>query len=137
MKASKINTIALLLTVLAFPLLSLGSTSPESEKEEIIAKARKLVKEANPNDWFVYAVAAEKCIRISANLEEAESWIERSLDIKETGYNLSIQGDLYLQKGDYKLAIESFERSLQIGSLQEEGFDPAKIQAKIMQVRRI
>lgn len=135
MKASKFAPIIFLFSVLLAPFIA--SANPSNEKEDIIEQARKLVKEAKPNDWFSYALAADKCIRIGENLEEAEKWLQSSLDIKETGYNLSIQGDFYLKKGDVSLAIESYERSLHLGSLNEEGFDPAKVQAKIMQARRI
>ena len=137
MKTTKLLLPLLLFSVTFSSAFALGSGGPGKEKDKIISQARKLAKEADQGDWFSYALAADKCIRIGENLEEARKWIEQSTSIKETGYNLSIEGDFFMKKGDLFRAIESYERSLAIGSLNEEGFDPAKVQTKLMRARRI
>ncbi len=84
-------TTCLTLAIVLAPLLSHAADSDKG-----LEKIKTEVREAAPDDWETLALAAEKCILRNTNLQEARSWLERSLQIKETSTALEIMGDYYL-----------------------------------------
>jgi hypothetical protein len=125
----------------AFLALLLGSIStvalanPISAKEEktdkITLKTREAVSKASPDDWYTLAQAAEKCISKGVNLNEASQWLERSLEIKETSYNLCVKGDYYLANHLPEKALDYYVRGIKVGKEENDEFDVTAVQKKI------
>ena len=69
------------------------------------------------------------------NLREAADWIDQSLSIKETSYNLEVKGDYYFASNLHDEALTYYVRSMIKGMEETPGFDTRDIQAKIVKVR--
>ena len=100
--------------------------------DRIVRQAQQEVATAAADDWRTLAVAAEKCLSKGINVEEATDWLHRSLDIKETSYNLKLQGDVYARNGLAEAALESYSRSIRIGKLTDTDYADLATQHKIV-----
>ena len=100
--------------------------------DRIIRQAQQEVATAAADDWRTLAVAAKKCLNKGVNVEEATAWLHRSLAIKETRYNLIIQGDVYAGNGLAEAALESYSRSIRVGKLTDPGYTDLATQRKIV-----
>ncbi len=94
---------------------SVYATPMGIENNRTAEKARQAVEEAAPDDWYTYALSAEKCIRKKVNLKEAKGWLDRSLEIKENTYNLAVMGDYYDLNNLPEKALEYYVKSLSLG----------------------
>jgi len=97
-------------------------------------KARQTVEQASPEDWLALAQSAEMCFKKNVNLKEAAEWIDRSIAIKETSFNLEVKGDYYLVSNLPDKALEYYVLSLQKGQGEGASFDSEKIQGKIVNI---
>ena len=114
-------------------LLSSQVSLASGISEKIVEKARYAVEQAAPDDWYTLAESAEKCIRKGVNLKEAVAWLEESLAIRRTAYNLEIQGD-YFAKSQLPLkAVNAYAESFRLGVLHQEDYSDSNISEKIKQ----
>ena len=90
--------------------------------EKVVEKARYAVEQAAPHDWETLAKSAEKCIRRGVNLKEAVAWLEQSVEIKRTSYNLEVLGDYYAKNHLPKKAIGAYAESFRRGILTDERY---------------
>ena len=90
--------------------------------EKVVEKARYAVEQAAPHDWETLAKSAEKCIRRGINLKEAVAWLEQSVEIKRTSYNLEVLGDYYAKNHLPKKAINVYAESFRRGILTNEHY---------------
>ena len=109
--------------------------APGTAENKTVEKARLAVEEAAPDDWHTYAESAEKCMRKKVNLKEAKVWLDKSLNIKETPYNLAIMGDYYNMNDLPEKALEYYVKSLRVGLEQDIHYEDAVTHAKMMKVR--
>ena len=122
-----ILALAVLINVNAFAAVKIDKTTE---------KAREAVEAASPDDWHTYAEAAEKCIKKEVNLKEAAEWIKKSVDIKETPYNLRVLGDYYVMNNLPEKAVEAYSKSIRIGKLEDEKYSDKATQDKIVKLVR-
>ena len=94
MKSLKIVVAALLITFLGTSFTYAGVNLDDKDSKSVI-KARKAAENAAPDDWTTFAQSAALCIRKNTNMKEASQWIDKSLEIQETQYNLEVKGDYY------------------------------------------
>lgn len=129
----------LTMLALAAIFISTGAFSmPKStENNKTVEKARDAVEEAAPDDWYTYASSAEKCIRKKVNLKEAKAWLERSLEIKETTYNLAVMGDYYNMNRIPEKALKYYVKSLRLGLEQDINYKDPVTHDKMMKVRSV
>lgn len=90
--------------------------------EKVVKKARYAVEQAAPHDWHTLAQSAEKCIRRGVNLKEAVAWLEQSIQIERTPYNLEIQGDYFAKNQLPKEAIRAYSESFRRGILADANY---------------
>lgn len=110
----------------------------EGPKEtKAVQKAREMVEEAGYHDWMTLAKAAEKCLAVDQNLKEAYGWLEKSLEINETVYNLTLQGDYFLKNDLPRKAMNSYLKALDMGRRNIEDFDARELELKVWKVRNI
>ena len=104
-------------------------------KDKVLNKARKAVAGNYDNSWKVFAQSASMIIEQEVALEEAKEWLEASLQIQKTPFNLEVMGDYYFATGDKESAIEYYYESLLL--LKETALDPdtGNLQAKIWNAR--
>ncbi len=113
----KTSFIKLVISLVGFSLMAFVSNaatdSPSPDK--VIEQARTLVKNAAPHDWKTYADAAKKCIKSKVNYTEALEWLEKSISIKETAYNLEIKGDYWAANQLPTQAVEAYSQAVNVG----------------------
>lgn len=113
-----------------FSVAFLAWNAHATNDDKLIEKARTAVAIAEPGDWFTLASWAEKCIKKGVNLKEAGEWVEKSIAIRETAFNVSVKGDYYVAIKENEKALEAYLRSLELVSAEDE-FDVAAVQSKI------
>jgi tetratricopeptide (TPR) repeat protein len=109
----------------------------EEKVDKTTLKARDAIKKASPDDWMTYAKSAEKCLKKNVNLKEAAEWIDRSLEITEAPYNLTIKGDYYLANNLKDKALEMYVKGLRVGQEQNPSFDGTFIQERIAEIYQL
>ena len=125
LKLSKLFVCTLLLTALSV------ATFAKSGTDKTIAKARQAVALASPDDWKTFAESAEKCIKKDVNLKEAAEWLDKSISIKETAYNLKVKG-LYYEKNNLPTeALKCYVKSLKIGVENDVAYSDVSTQEKV------
>lgn len=139
MLKEKITVISALVII---SLITFSFTNPksgqnkddENKADKVTLKAREAVDKASPDDWYTYAKSAEKCLAKGVNLKEAAEWLDRSIEIKETAYNLELKGDYYRSNKLPDKALEYYVKSLKVGKKQDFDFDATAIQKKIADI---
>jgi len=109
--------------------------APNWPDKKTTEKARTAVEEAAPDDWQTYAESAEICMKKKVNLAEAKQWLEKSLEIRETPYNLAVMGDYYQMNKLPNQALEYYVKSLRVGLEQDINYSDPVTHAKMMKVR--
>lgn len=106
-----------------------------SKDDKATIKSRQIVENATPDDWKALADAAAICVNKKTNLTQAAEWLEKSLSIKESAYNLEIKGDYMLLSNQPKVAMGLYIKAMQTGMNSQSGYDVSQLQAKIAALR--
>src|SRR5690606_32720648 len=119
-KATTGNTViaALLLFSLATASMAASVNKADDKEDKITLKMRKSVSKASPDDWHTLAMAAEKCIKKGVNLAEAVEWLDKSIAIRETAYNLTVKGDYYKANRLPDKALEYYVKAINAGRME-------------------
>ncbi len=80
-----------------------------------VAKARAAVAAAPMDDWQTPYRAAAFLIEHDADTGEAQTWLERSIMVKETFANLGLKARFLAKGGDFKDAVETGKRAIELG----------------------
>ncbi|WP_187261511.1 DUF2911 domain-containing protein [Pontibacter beigongshangensis] len=100
----------------------------ETEVEKkAIANIRSALKEADTDDWYIWAQSAEYMIPRKEYHEEALTWINKSITIKENFYNNWVKARLYAQHQEFEEAANLTAKAMQLGSTEPEAY---KVYAK-------
>jgi len=134
MKTSNVKKLlsVCLVAILLAPSITYAASGSKAEE-----KAREAVENAAPDDWFTLASSAEKLMKKRKNLEEANGWIDQSIEIKETAYNLALKGDYYMAKRLPENALEYFLRAMNVAKEENEGADLSNLQRKVAEITNI
>lgn len=124
---SKIASFFLAATLLA---ATPGWASPHAGGK-VVDKARATVESAAPDDWEALAQAAEMCLRKKQNRKQANEWLDKSLAIKRTVYNVQLKGDYYLQAKLPRQAIICYVESMKKAKALDFNADTSWLEAKI------
>ena len=111
---------------------TVGSTLASDRTDKTTLKARQAVAEASPDDWYTLAESAEKCLVKGVNLKEAAHWLDQSIAIRETAYNLKLKGDYYANNRLPEKAIECYSKSIRVGKLADPSYKDKDTQDKIV-----
>ena len=106
----------------------------DGKEDKIINKYKEVIENSSPDDWYTLAKSADMCLRKNINRKEVANWLEQSLAIKETPYNLEVKGDYYRINHLPEKAGQYYLRAIQLGSEMESGFDTKALQTKIAEV---
>lgn len=108
----------------------------DKNEDRTTDKARAEVAKASADDWHTLAINAEKCFKKKVNLKEASEWLDRSLQIAETSFNLELKGDYYVMNNLEDKAIEYYVKAVN-ACKDKSSLDVLKIQQKIKDIRKI
>ena len=119
--------------IIAIVAVAVNTTAFAANKvDKTIKEARAAVESASPDDWHTYAEAAEKCIEKGVNMREAAKWIKRSVEVRETAYNMRVLGDYYAANRLPEKAVEAYSKSIRIGKLKDNSYADKETQDKVV-----
>ncbi len=119
---------------LVFAGISAFSTASDGKEDKIMKKYMAIVENSSPDDWYTLAKSADECLKKNINRKEISEWLEQSLSIKETPYNLEVKGDYYRINHLPEKAGKCYLKAIQLGSEGDSNFDIKGLQAKIAEV---
>ena len=124
-----------LMAVLVILSALVASAHTYDGKDRVLDKARKAVASNFDNNWKVFAKSASLVIGEGVGLEEAKEWLEASLSVQKTPFNLEVMGDYYFAIGDRNAAVKYYHQSLLL--LKENNLNPdtGNLQVKIWKAR--
>lgn len=125
-----------LATITAVVVLS-SSTLFANVDDRTVEKTRDAVESSSPDDWYTLAVSAEKCFKKKVNLKEASKWLDQSLEIAETPFNLELKADYYVENKLPDKALEYYVRAMNTAKTHNGEADVTKIQKKIAKIIHI
>ncbi|HVN74899.1 MAG TPA: DUF2911 domain-containing protein [Thermoanaerobaculaceae bacterium] len=94
---------------------------------KVLAAARKAIAEAKPDDWRTSYRAAAFCLDNNVNLDEARTWLAKSVAVKETMYNLAGQARFLALAGKKADAIALAKKAIAVGKAQDPKADTAMV----------
>jgi hypothetical protein len=130
------QTNSFLSITIALVLLS-SFTSFANVDDRTVEKTREAVENASPHDWYTLALSAEKCFKKKVNLKEASDWLDQSLEIAETPFNLELKGDYYTDNRLPDKALEYYVRAMNTMKVNDGTADISKIQKKVAKIIHI
>ena len=124
-------------TVVLCALMMSSSISFARVDEKTTEKTRDAVENASPDDWYTLAISAEKCFKKKVNLKEASEWLDLSLEIAQTPFNLELKGDYYVNNQLPDKAIEYYVRAMNTMKEKDKDSDVSQLQKKIAKIIKI
>lgn len=121
---------------IAFVVLSSNETFAKVD-DRITDKTRDAVENASPHDWYTLAICAEKCFKKKVNLKQASEWLDQSLEIAETPFNLELKGDYYNDNKLPEKALEYYVRAMNNLKENDGKSDITEIQKKVAKIINI
>jgi len=134
MKYQKLKT--MFAASMAFVVLS-GSIAIARTDDRTTEKTREAVENASPHDWYTLALSAEKCFKKKVNLKQAFEWLDQSLEIAKTPFNLELKGDYYHENQLPDKALEYYVRAMNTIKENDGEGDVTHIQKKIFKIINI
>jgi hypothetical protein len=117
--------------------VSLYAYSSDGKSGKILTKNRDIVRESAPDDWFTLASCAEQCIKKNIVNKEVAEWIDKSLEIKKSSYNLEIKGDYYMKNKLPSKAGEFYLEAIKVGLEEDKNFNYSDLQSKIARIMKM
>lgn len=116
---------------------SISSFANSNADDKTVEKAREAVENASPDDWYTLAVNAEKCFKKNVNMQEAAKWLDRSIEIAETPYNMELKGDYYAMNRLPEKALDYYLKAMNLAKSDKGNADVAELQKKISKIVNI
>ena len=114
-------------------LLVISANAMDGRDEKIVKKNREAVENAAPDDWYTLAYSAKRCLDKNVNSKEVAAWIERSLAVKETSYNMEVKGDYFVVNKLNEEALKCYIKALSLAS-DNNNFESGDLQKKIAKI---
>jgi hypothetical protein len=86
----------------------------DTRAAELIDKHQTKIDKAKVTDWKTYAECANELVSMRISSEEILSWINKSIEIKETIYNRTVKGDFLLLEGEYINAKKEYIKAISL-----------------------
>lgn len=124
--------------VAAFAFVVFGSTvSFAKVADRTTEKTREAVENASPHDWYTLALSAEKCFKKKVNLKQASEWLDQSIEIAETPFNLELKGDYYIDNKLPDKAVEYYVRAMNTIKENDGDAEVTHLQKKLSNIINI
>jgi hypothetical protein len=123
-----------LLIILLLCVVNLSGYPADGKNEKILNKNREIINNSAPDDWYTLASCAKSCLKKNVLNKEVAEWIDRSIEIKKTSYNLEIKGDYYIINKLPDKAGEYYLEAIRVGFDEDKNFDSSKLQSKIAKI---
>jgi hypothetical protein len=117
--------------VLAWESIEVPFTVKVEVTERVLTAARKAIAEAKADDWRTPYRAAAFCIETGVNLDEAATWVDKSISIKPGYYNTLGKAKLLAAKGKKAEAVAVAKKAIELGLAADPKADVAPAQQLI------
>jgi hypothetical protein len=114
--------------------MNISGYSFDGKDEKVLNKYREIINDSAPDDWYILASCAESCIKKDIINKEVAGWIDRSIKIRKTAYNMEIKGDYYIINKLPAKAGSCYLEAIKIGLEEDSNFDVAELQSKIAKI---
>ncbi len=104
--------------------------------DKVMTSARKAIAEAKPDDWRTSYRAAAFCLDNNTGLDEARAWLEKSIAVKETMYNLTGKARLLAMEGKKADAIALAKKAIAVGKAADPKADTSMTENLIKEWER-
>jgi hypothetical protein len=104
----------------------------DSNKDDLIDKLETKIEKAKFQDWKLYAECADELIQARIVNEEILSWINKSIEIKETVFNRTLMGDYLVLQNKTKEAKMEYVKAIALARKTGEKDKISGIQWKIL-----
>ncbi len=136
MNVEKFGKLITLSIALVF-MVSISTFAKRNVDDKTVEKAREAVENASPDDWYTLAVNADKCFRRNVNMQEADKWLDRSIEIVETPYNMELKGDYYMKNRLPEKALNYYLKAMSLAKENNGNSDITELQKKISKIVKI
>ncbi|MGL1885903.1 MAG: hypothetical protein OCD76_05255 [Reichenbachiella sp.] len=131
MKVSiKLFAIALIASV------TVSSSSFAATSKPLPYIVTETVDETAKGDWMLLAKKSEYLMNKNSHLSTAKEWLEQSIEIKETAYNLELMGDYYQRSNNEKEAVAYYIRAIEAMKVDDAHVNTEAIQTKIVNAEK-
>ena len=118
--------------------LMLSATNSNAKVDDrTTEKTREAVDSASPHDWYTLAISAEKCFKKKVNLKQAAEWLDQSIAIAETPFNLELKADYFLKNKLPDKALEYYVRAMNTIKEKDGEGQVSHLQKKISNIINI
>lgn len=128
----KLKILTTFLAICVLGDLCAFSSGNDLNVEEYISKHKARIKNVAPDDWKTFADCANALVSKRIASVEALSWVDRSIDVRETVYNRTIKGDFLVLKGRIREAQAEYVRAIELAKQENRSKEIPKIQWKIL-----
>jgi hypothetical protein len=104
----------------------------DSRTEELIDKHQSRIARAKLNDWKIYADCANELVIMRIANAEILSWINKSIEIKETVFNRTVKGDILVLQGKTTEAQKEYVKAIGLAQNTEQENKIPDLQWKIL-----
>lgn len=108
---------------LSWEKLTVPFTVKVDTVNKVLASARTAIAEAKPDDWRTPYRAAAFCLDTNVNLDEANGWLDKSIAVKETMYNLTAKARMLAMNGKKADAIALAKKAIAVGKAADPKAD--------------
>lgn len=111
---SKLRVFTTFVVIAFFSTSLVLADGNKSRTEELIDKHQSIIDNAKIEDWKTYAECANELVSMRIYDEEILSWINKSIEIKETIFNRTVKGDFLLLAGEYINAKKEYIKAISL-----------------------
>jgi tetratricopeptide (TPR) repeat protein len=90
--------------------------------QKALKNIQRALAQAAPEDWLIFAQAANYFIEKNTDHELALSYINKSIEIKESFYNNWVKAKLMAQKNEFVEATNYSRKALKLGKSEGDAF---------------
>ena len=92
-------------------------------EKKALANINNALAKAAPDDWYIWAQAANYMIPRKDHHQKALEWINKSIAIKENFFNNWVKARLYAQNREYQAAANLTAKAIQLGNKEPEAYE--------------
>ena len=111
---SKLRVFTTFIVIALFSTTLVLADGNDTRTAELIDKHQTIIEKAKVTDWKTYADCANELVSMRISNEEILSWINKSIEIKETIFNRTVKGDFLLLEGEYINAKKEYIKAISL-----------------------
>lgn len=111
---SKLRVFTAFIVIALFSTTFVYADGNDTRTEELIDKHQTIIANAKVKDWKTYANCANELVSMQICSAEILSWINKSIEIKETVFNRTVKGDYLVLAGQYINAKKEYIKAISL-----------------------